>query len=49
MSKSCEYAHCENEAELIDSMGSFVCAECMNREVEDGSAEFEDFESIGDL
>lgn len=49
MNNCCEYVGCENEADLIDSMGSFICSECMNREVEDGSAEFEDFEPIGDL
>ena len=46
--ESCDYAHCLNEADFIDEMGNFVCTACMEREVKEGSAEYEDFETIGD-
>ena len=46
--EQCAYSHCENEAEFIDELGDFVCCECMEREVEEGSATYEDFESMGE-
>lgn len=44
----CDYAGCLNEADFIDVMDNFVCSACMEREVKGGSAEYEDFETIGE-
>lgn len=46
MSNQCEYVDCENDAEYTDHMDSYVCGECMEREIEDGTADQDDFESI---
>jgi len=46
ISNKCEYIGCENDAEYIDEMDSYVCSECMDREIQDGTAEQNDFEII---
>lgn len=40
----CAYENCDNPAEFIDAMGDEVCSECMEREINEGDAEPEDFE-----
>ena len=42
----CDYLDCNNEAEYLDTMDSPVCEHCMQREVEEGLHEPEEFESI---
>lgn len=42
----CTYGFCYNEAEYIDHMDDHICADCMDREIQEGSAEPEDFEAI---
>lgn len=41
-----DYAECENEAEYWDSMDGVVCEECMQRELDEGVEQPEDFCSI---
>ena len=43
---TCEYESCENTATHYDAMDSKGCEQCMEREVEDGSAVYEEFERI---
>lgn len=41
--EQCVYTDCDNTAEFLDIMGDPICQECMEREIKDGVADFEDF------
>lgn len=42
----CDFEHCDNPATLRDPMENKICEECMDREVDEGTYKYEDFETI---
>ncbi len=46
MRKNCEVESCDNEAELIDMLGNYVCKDHMEQDIEEGESGPEDYETI---
>ena len=42
----CDTWGCDQEPTVIDQMGNDLCKECMDREVENGDSDYDQFETL---